>query len=162
MTAQPSHANLVIRRTLTGGDAHVATRSVFDGLDWRTAGARVQGSPHTLYELLNHMVFWQDGVLEWLDGGSPSMPRHASDSWPGASSPGNRAEWLKAVRRFRTGLARLERAARRAASVRKGRGKSELEMLAGVATHNSYHAGQAALLRRSLGNWPPPSGGLTW
>jgi uncharacterized damage-inducible protein DinB len=111
---------------------------------------------------LNHMVFWQDGALEWLDGGSPSMPQHASDGWPGASSPNSRAEWLRATRRFRTGLARLEHAARRAASVRKGRSKSPVEMLAGVAAHNSYHAGQAALLRQLLGKWPPPSGGLTW
>jgi uncharacterized damage-inducible protein DinB len=162
MTAQSGFANSMISRALTGGDAHVATRSVFDGLDWHTAGARVEGSPHTLFELLNHMVFWQDGVLEWLDGGSPSMPEHASGGWPGASSPNSRAEWLRAARRFRTGLARLEHAARQAASVRKGRSKSPLEMLAEVAAHNSYHAGQAALLRQLLGKWPPPSGGLTW
>ena len=111
MTAQSGFANLMISRALTGGDARVATRSVFDGLDWHAAGARVEGSPHTLYELL-HMVFWQDGALEWLHGGSPSMPQHASDRWSGASSPNSRAEWLRAARRFRTGLARLEHAAR--------------------------------------------------
>jgi hypothetical protein len=149
-------SNVIVGRALTGGDAHVATRSVFDGLHWRTAGLRVEGSPHTLYELLNHQIFWQDGVLEWLDGRSPSMPEHASGSWPGASAPGSRGEWLKAVRRYRTALMRLEAAARRATSVRKGRGKSALEMLVEVAAHNSYHAGQAALLRRLPNKWPPP------
>jgi uncharacterized damage-inducible protein DinB len=162
MTSQPGFANALIGYGLTGGDAHVATRSVFDGLDWRTAGARVSCSPYTLYQLLNHMVFWHDGVLEWLDGGSPSMPKHASGAWPGPSAPGSRAEWLSAVRRFRAGLTRLERAGRRASSDANGRGKSPLEMLAGVAAHNSYHAGQVALLRQLLGKWPPPSGGLTW
>jgi hypothetical protein len=47
MTTKPGFANEIIGRALTGGDAHVATRSVFDGLDWHTAGARVEGSPHT-------------------------------------------------------------------------------------------------------------------
>jgi hypothetical protein len=156
-------ANVIIGRALTGGDAHVATRSVFDGLDWTAAGSRVESSPHTVYEILGHMIFWQDGVLAWLGGRSPRMPRHASDSWPGASSPKGRAEWLRAVRRFQTGLARLERAARQAASIRrKGRSKSPLDMLAGVAVHNSYHAGQVALLRQLLRKWPPPSGGMTW
>jgi uncharacterized damage-inducible protein DinB len=162
VNAQQGIANSIIDYALTGGDAHVATRTVFDGLDWHTAGARVEGSPHTLYELLNHMIFWQDGVLEWLDGRSPSMPEHASDSWPGPSAPSSRAEWLRTVRRFRSGLTRLERAARRVGSARKGGGKSPLEMLAGVAAHNSYHAGQAALLRQLLCDWPPPTGGLTW
>lgn len=44
----------------------------------------------------------------------------------------------------------------------KGSGKSPLEMLIAVAAHNSYHAGQAVVLRQLLGMWPPPSGGLTW
>ena len=154
--------NAIVGRAITGGDAHVATRNVFDGLDWRAAGAHVEGSPHTLFELLNHMIFWQDGVLEFLDGRTPSMPEHASGSWPGPSAPTTRAEWLEAVRRFQAGLTRLERAAKRATSVRKGRTKSPLNMLAGVPAHNSYHAGQAALLRQLLRKWPPPSGGMTW
>jgi len=35
-------------------------------------------------------------------------------------------------------------------------------MLHTIATHNSYHAGQVALLRQLLRKWPPPSGGVTW
>jgi hypothetical protein len=162
MSVRTPPANAIVRYSLTGGDAHVATRSVFDGLEWRVAGAPVEGSPHTLYELLNHMIFWQDGVLVWLKGGSPRIPEHALDSWPGPSAPGSRAEWMSAVRRYQAGLTQLERAARRAVSARKGKGKSPLEMLAAVGAHNSYHAGQAALLRRLLGKWPPPSGGFTW
>src|SRR5262245_47338523 len=72
--AQADNANSIVGRALTVGDAHVATRHVFDGVDWRTAGVRVDGSPHTLYELLDHLIFWQEGVLEWLAGRSPAMP----------------------------------------------------------------------------------------
>ena len=35
-------------------------------------------------------------------------------------------------------------------------------MLYTIASDNSYHAGQAALVRVMLDAWPPPSGGLTW
>lgn len=55
-----------------------------------------------------------------------------------------------------------EQAARNAAAARKGLGKSPFEMLIAVAAPNSYHAGQAVVLRQLLGKWPPPSGGLTW
>jgi hypothetical protein len=158
--AKTQPANAIVGYALTGGDAHVASRTVFDGLQWQFAGARVEGSPHTLYELLNHMIFWQDGAQEWLKGRSPEIPEHAADSWPGPSAPRVRAEWATAVRRYQAGLARLERAAQRASSVRKGRGKSQLEMLAAVGAHNSYHVGQAALLRRLLRKWPPPSAAL--
>lgn len=87
MMVRTQPANTIVRYALTGGDAHVATRSVFDGLNWRVAGARVEASPHTLYELLNHMIFWQEGVLEWLKGNSPKMPEHAADSWPAPQCP---------------------------------------------------------------------------
>ncbi len=73
------------------------------------------------------MIFWQDGVLEWLKGRAPQMPEHAADSWPGPSTPRSRAEWAAAVRRYQGGLTRLERAARQASSAPKGRGKSPLE-----------------------------------
>jgi len=161
-TTRRDTANTIVGRTLTGGVAHVPTHRVFDGLDWRAAGTRVKGSPHTAYELLNHMIFWQDGVLQWLKGRTPAMPEHASVSWPGDPAPTTRAEWLEAVRHFQTGLSRLERAAKRATLARKGRTKSALTMLADIGMHNSYHAGQVALLRRVLRSWPPPSGGMTW
>jgi uncharacterized damage-inducible protein DinB len=31
-----------------------------------------------------------------------------------------------------------------------------------ITAHNSYHAGQIALLRRQAGAWPPERGGDTW
>ena len=31
-----------------------------------------------------------------------------------------------------------------------------------LVAHNSYHTGQIAMIRRSLGVWPPRGGGDTW
>jgi len=31
-----------------------------------------------------------------------------------------------------------------------------------MVAHNSYHVGQIALMRRSLGAWPPRAGGDSW
>lgn len=148
------------RRALTGKDAHVSTSTVFDGLEWTAAGLRPLGAPHTLYELLNHMIYWQDWVLAWLDGQSSATP-HASVGWPGTPAPSSRADWSNAVRHFREGIERLEAHCRARARTRRGR-KTPLEMLATIATHNSYHAGQVAFVRQLTGHWPPPSGGLTW
>ena len=151
----------MVRRALTGKDAHVATSTVFDGLEWTAAGVRPLGAPHTLYELLNHMVYWQDWVLAWLDGQSPVSPHHASVGWPGAPAPSTHTDWTDAVKHFRDGLERLEAHCRARPRTRRS-GKTPLEMLATIAAHNSYHAGQVAFLRQLASHWPPPSGGLTW
>jgi len=161
MTVNRTSPIAMARRALTGEDAHVETSTVFDGLDWTAGGVLAPGAPHTLFQLLNHMIYWQDWVLAWLDGESPATPDHASDGWPGSHAPSTPADWTHAVQHFRDGLRRLEAHTRARSTKRRGR-KTPLEMLATIAAHNSYHAGQVAFLRQMEGHWPPPSGGLTW
>ncbi len=150
-----------VGNALSGKGAHAATSKVFAGLDWKVAGARPAGVPHSLFQLLNHLIYWQDWVVEWFTGKTPPIPKHASGSWPGATSPASRKEWSQAVRRFQAGLKELDRRSRDADLCLK-RGKSSgLGMLHAIASHNSYHAGQAVILRQAQGKWPP-SAGLTW
>ena len=150
------------RRALSGEGANVETRTVFAGIDWKAAGAKPDGALHTVYQLLKHMIYWQDWVVAWLDGENPATPRHAAGSWPREAGPSSRSDWTKTVQQFRRGLTQLERACRGAdLSSTRGR-KSRLEMLLTIGAHNSYHAGQVVFLRQMIGKWPPPSGGLTW
>lgn len=151
-----------VLHALRGEGAHVEEQHVFEEVDWKLAGAKPGGAPHSLFELLSHMIFWQNWVVKWLDGQDPSSPRHASGSWPAVAGPANKKEWDRVVRTFLTGLSELERWSRDADLLSKGGQKSRLEMLHTIASHNSYHCGQAVLLRQMLGAWPPPSGGLTW
>ena len=163
MSSHHTDLGRVIRHALTGKGAHVEAGDVFAGLDWKVAGARPGSFPHSLYQLLNHMIYWQDWVVKWIEGKTPPIPKHASGSWPGATAPTSREQWEQAVRHFRQGLDELDRRFRDAEfRLPKRRKKSPLEMLQTLGAHNSYHAGQVALLRQILGNWPPPSGGLTW
>ncbi len=150
------------RRALSGEGAHVETRTVFAGLDWKAAGVKPDGVSHSVFELLKHMSYWQEWAVAWLGGASPAVPRHASGSWPAEASPSSRADWLEAVRQFRRELTQLERACRGADLSSARGGKSRLEMLLAIGAHNSYHGGQVVFLRQILGQWPPPSGGLTW
>jgi uncharacterized damage-inducible protein DinB len=151
-----------IGNALSGKGAHVGTKNIFEGLDWKTAGTRPSGAPHSIFQLLWHLSYWQDWALKWLEGGNPAIPKHASASWPGEPCPASAQEWQRAVQGFRSGLARLERESRRA-DLLSTRGKhSRLGMLQVIASHNSYHAGQVVVLSQMLGKWPPPSGGVTW
>jgi uncharacterized damage-inducible protein DinB len=162
MNADSKALEKLARRALSGKDAHVETKRVFSGFDRRAAGSKPPGVPHSVYQLLKHMSYWQDWVVQWLAGRNPAVPRHASGSWPAEAGPSSRRDWDEAVRQFRHGLVELERRCR-GADRSSGRGrKSRLEMLHAIAAHNSYHAGQVAFLRQLLGRWPPRSGGLTW
>ena len=147
---------------LSGKAAHAGTRNLFDGLNWKVAGMRPEGAPHSVFQLLSHMSYWQDWAVKWLDGGNPPIPKHASASWPAKPAPASAKAWRQAVRAFRSGLDGLARRARRKDLLAKRGKHTRLGMLHAIASHNSYHAGQVALVRQMLGAWPPPSGGVTW
>jgi uncharacterized damage-inducible protein DinB len=162
MTSDHKTIGKVIEHALSGEGAHVAALSALDRLDWRLAGTRPEGAPHSIFEVLNHITFWQDWVMKWLDGKKPPIPKHASGGWPGGAGPASKKEWEGAVRSFRKGLEELGRAPQKADLLAKRGKSSPLEMLHAIASHNSYHLGQVVVLRQMLGAWPPPSGGLTW
>jgi len=162
MSSNRSILDKAVSQALSGKGAHVEARSIFADLDWKVAGARPEGVPHSLFQLLNHMIYWQDWVVKWLDGEKAPIPKHASGSWPGGSGPASPEEWERAVRHFRSGLDELDGRSRKADLLAKSGRKSRLEMLHTIASHNSYHAGQVVFLRQMLGAWPPASGRLTW
>lgn len=147
---------------ITGKDSHVEQQNVFEGLDWKVAATRPTGVPHSLFQLLGHMIYWQDWVVKWLHGKKPAVPKHASGSWPDHPGPESAGEWEEMVRHFQNGLAELERQSREDDLFKKRGKTSRLQMIQTIASHSSYHAGQAVLLRQMLGAWPPPSGGVTW
>jgi hypothetical protein len=151
-----------LKRALTGEGAHVEAKNVFDGLDWKLAGAQPEGAPHTIFQLLSHLIYWQDWVVKWLDGETPPIPERAAGSWPGALGPESAAEWEQSVRQFVEGFERLISQVDEGDLLAEGDRKSRFEMLQTIASHNSYHLGQAVHLRQMLGAWPPPGGGLTW
>lgn len=57
-----------VRRALSGKGAHVEAQSAFAGLRWKHAGTERDGAPHTVFQLLNHMIYWQEWVVKWWTG----------------------------------------------------------------------------------------------
>ena len=153
-------------RALSGEGAHVTLKTALDGVTWTQAGARPPGAPKSIFQIVHHLVFWNSWVVDWLDGADPPIPRQDSDSWPGAVGPANAEEWQAAVARLNDLADTLAQHARaddlQATRLSLGAPKSRAAMLHTIASHNSYHLGQIVLVRRIVGAWPPPGGGLAW
>jgi uncharacterized damage-inducible protein DinB len=147
---------------LSGKGAHADAENAFEELDWSDAGYCPEGAQHSIFQLLNHIIYWQDWAAKWVGGKTPPIPKHARGSWPGNVSPANQKEWDRAVEKFLRGLARLKREAREEDLFSKRGDSTRLRMLRTIGSHNSYHIGQVVVLRQMLGKWPPASGGLTW
>ena len=163
MSDMTGHRQMVLNG-LQGRGAHASVNHIFEDLDWRLAGRCPEGSPYTIWQLLNHLIYWQDYTLRLLAGEAPAVPEHA-DLWQGDTVPASETSWNTAVESFLAGLRMVEEAAKNydlESATPALPEQSHAETLGMLIGHNSYHLGQVVLLRRMLGSWPPPSGGDTW
>jgi uncharacterized damage-inducible protein DinB len=115
------------------------------------------------------MNYWMAYELSSMEGPEARYPEHADQSWPEVADPSSADAWQAEVGRFHRHVDQLCDWARRAELEGQGdriahraRGETVQDVLWQIATHNSYHTGQVALLRRAFGAWPPAGGGDTW
>lgn len=152
-------------RGLRGQDAHVNPHAALEGLSAEQVGRKVSESPHTIWEILGHLVFWQQQFLTAVGGGTPAIPEHAEGGWPAKARPADEKELSDTLVQFSAGLREAEKMVTSAnldAPVPDILGGKAAFALGGLTHHNSYHLGQVVMLRRAIGAWPPPKGGITW
>lgn len=143
--------------------AYMPPAKLLDGLSADVAAQRISGVPHSIVEILAHLVFWQTWFLNRCSGAAIPLPSHAAEGWPAATA----ADWERLREEF---LAGLQSALRLPA---EGRVNPPIEFppmaqysigeaVTHMAQHNAHHLGQIVTLRQALGVWPPPDGSFTW
>jgi len=165
----------MLRELVYGKGAHVDPVACVEDISAELAARTVAGYPHSIWQIVEHMNYWMDYDLGKIAGESRRYPDKAIESWPANPSPaaGTCAadeQWQATTRRFTDLLAQLaesdsaalERKIQNVGSPQSPRESSVHTMLWQITAHNSYHAGQIALLRRQSGAWPPERGGDTW
>jgi uncharacterized damage-inducible protein DinB len=161
----------VLIELLRGKGSHVDPLACVEDVSFDVAARRVAGFPHSIFDLAFHINYWMNYELRRIRGERPPYPEHNAESFP--SAPTNAAEWDRQRRDLAWLLAEFAKLAesnraeldRQIESAYEGDKKvaGTLEaVLWQMVAHNSYHAGQIALIRRALGLWPPRAGGDTW
>jgi uncharacterized damage-inducible protein DinB len=164
--------SLTLTELLHGKGAHADPIACVEDLGAELASRTVAGFPHSIFQIIFHMNYWMDYELRRIRGQQPAYPEHNSESFPEAS-PLSTEEWNLLKTRLASLLAEFtvlansssEELHRQIESVHEGDKKlsGSLEaVLWQMVAHNSYHTGQMAMIRRSLGVWPPKAGGDTW
>ncbi|MBV8631767.1 MAG: DinB family protein [Silvibacterium sp.] len=158
-----------LQRNLIGNGFGAPPSHVLEAVDDAMAHRRYPGAPHSIYEEVWHLAFWQQLTLDWIAGKPTKYPEHASEGFPASTDE----PWDTVRERFLQRAKKLAEIAgdeaQLGASVvsqsrtpEPARTRSLREQIEGEATHNAYHLGRVVLLRQVFGAWPPPSGGDTW
>lgn len=150
---------------LRGERAHVSAERAFEGLTWRQAGLPVPNSPHTIWQLLGHLNYWQDRFISRIEGMKVLPAKTSDDGWKFDAAPENEESYKRELGKLLTGIHYMRDFMLPNADNlydSKGDYKNGFAVIQAMASHISYHLGEAVLLRRMLNLWPPPSGGYTW
>jgi uncharacterized damage-inducible protein DinB len=163
-----------LQRTLIGNGVGAPPAHVLEAVDDAMARRRFPNAPHSIYEEVWHLAFWQQLSLDWIEGKPTPYPEHASDGFLASSVEASTGEaWLAVRERFLRGAEQAAGIAGDAEQLEAPvlclsrepgapRTMQVREQLEGIAAHNAYHLGRIVLLRQLFGAWPPPSGGDTW
>ena len=140
---------------LTKGEAHVDVSSGLKDFPRKLRGRKPDGSPHTPWQLLEHMRLAQWDILRFSVD-----PKHVSPKWPEGywakdDAPANDKAWKESVQQFLADLDAMCDLVRDKkhdlfAPIPHGDGQTLLREALLVADHNAYHLGQLVTVRRTL------------
>lgn len=149
-------------KSLVGERGHIPIARALPDITLELAGQQIDVLPYTIYQLVQHMNYWQDFMLAHLEGGNPQRPGSVQESWPDESAPADEAALRNAIGHLLQGVDRAVAIAQTAQldePLAHFPGETKGGLLRNIASHNSYHLGEIVLLRRLHGAWPPPGGG---
>lgn len=158
---EPANIVELIERVMRGDPWHGSNvTTILEGLTPEAAARRPLRGAHSIWELVLHMTGWAREVTGRLGGRAaqepeagdwPDIGEPTADRWRAAHSALFSAhdELIAAVRRLDPAL--LGRPVIDFRDNAMGTGLSQYVTLHGIIHHTVYHAGQIAMLKRTLG-----------
>ena len=147
-----------LKRILSWQDAHVGFEKTVEGLAPKLRGKRVEGFPHSPWELVEHLRITQHDILDFCRNPKYEELTWPEDYWPKSPEPPSERAWDEAISAFREDRAALEALAMDEsvdvfATIPHGSGQTYIREILLVADHTAYHIGQLVAVRRQLGAW---------
>jgi hypothetical protein len=140
---------------LDSGDAHIRFSDALADFPLAQAGVRPAGSPHSAWELLEHMRIALADIVLFSRGEGYVELKWPDEYWPVSPAPASRSEWENSLQAVCTEVAKfidmLKDPSRDLLEpFAWGSGQTLLREALLIADHNAYHLGQLVLLRRML------------
>jgi DinB superfamily len=146
-----------IGKMLNKSEAHIDWKGALEDVPAELRGVRPPGSPHSLWELLEHARIAQWDILEFSRDPKHVSPDFPSGYWPKSQAPPSEAAWDKSVKDFLKDMDAVTKLFADAKDILSpipyGSGQTILREALLASDHNAYHLGQFVLIRRLLGNW---------
>lgn len=120
----------------------------------------VPNGVYTPWHLLEHIRFAQADILDYIRNPTYLEPTWPDNYWPARDAVATPADFARTIDDFRRDQAALRElvvdpAADLTATIPGTPGHTILREIRVVGAHNAYHLGEFAILRQTMGTWPP-------
>lgn len=138
---------------LEGKSAHIDLETAIRKFPVEKINTRVENSPHTAWQLLEHIRIAQWDILEFSRSAEHVSPDFPEGYWP--KNEGTEAGWQKTLEQVLDDLQAMRDLVSDEANdlymiFPWGDGQTLLREASLVADHNAYHLGQIVLLNKML------------
>lgn len=143
---------------LEGRNAHVDFNQAVQGLTYKQVGIKVEGLPHTIWQLIEHIRISQDDILEFSKNADYEALDWPNDYWPESAGPTDKNEFEQSLQAVRNGINEMKTIVRDTDNdlqtpFTHGEGQTLFREAMLIVDHNAYHIGQIVQIRRILGSW---------
>src|SRR6476659_158481 len=141
---------------LTEAEAHITLATAVKGVPVGKAGVRPAGSPHSAWELLEHIRIAQEDTLRFSEGPDRYVAlKWPDDYWPGSPAPKDASEWTKSVKAVEDDLAKFvhllsDPSRNLLEPFAWGEGQTLMRESLLIADHNAYHVGELLRVRKLI------------
>ena len=138
---------------LKGESAHISLEAAFADYPVEHINTRAPGSPHTAWQLLEHIRIAQRDILDFSTNADYKEMKWPDDYWP--KEEGTAERWTESVKQTLDDLQSIrdlvaDEQTDLFAKIAHGSGQTVLREVLLVADHNAYHLGQIMLIKKSL------------
>lgn len=133
------------------------------GLTAAEASKKDTSGNHSVWGIVNHLIFWNGRWLTRLSGGEPDK-MEIDNSGTFTEDGADDEKWKEAVGKLESISAEIIDKVNSSTELWlnseafPGYGASWFEMLTQMTIHNAYHIGQIVHLRKQYGNWDASKG----
>lgn len=130
-------------------------KQALDGLTAEQASWRPSADAHSIWQLVNHITYWNEYVLQYMRGkGKTAIGNDETFGEPG--NPADDSAWEHAVKRADEVCREMRRAVEAASESDLDRTLDGQDMplkvlLGDIAIHDAYHIGQIMYVRKLQG-----------
>lgn len=150
------HLIEAITSGLIGKWTHTDPKSALANLTPENARKKPQNATHSCWELLHHIVIWQDALLAQIKGSSLDWNEiEKKDNWPTSKSMQDDSNFSSLLNRFYLGMEEAQELLERVDFTSTYGHFPELSVIKLYLTllqHTSYHLGQILTIRKINGD----------